>query len=341
LHSPQHADSPTPPFFHRSERLKDTRSAHAEETGAINKSLFCLGKVISALSSKRQQSSTTFVPYRDSNLTKLLMDSLGGSSLTLMIACCSPSSVAAEETLSTLQYATRARTIQNKPTLQVDARERTITSLRREVEALRTENEHLRNTLAAAPTGMPERTQLHDAGATATTDAAAGTDDEAEAVASRAKQATSRSPPLAANQRSTEKGARPFSESACPKLQRHATPPPGLRPTYSSSSLSDLSSGSGVHKGGYQQQVAQLSKDVAVLQQERSAAEHGYRSVMAENERLCQKLKHLESIFMRGNDATQVAGSGKSRRSIRPAGSGAAAVMSGRDRLDAMRKGPS
>ena len=59
------------------------------------------------------------VPYRDSKLTKLLMDSLGGSSLALMIACCSPSATHMEETLSTLSYATRAKNIRNTPFVQV------------------------------------------------------------------------------------------------------------------------------------------------------------------------------------------------------------------------------
>jgi hypothetical protein len=58
--------------------------------------------------------------YRDSKLTKLLMDSLGGNALALMIACCSPASTAVEETLSTLHYATRAKNIQNRPTVQYD-----------------------------------------------------------------------------------------------------------------------------------------------------------------------------------------------------------------------------
>ena len=61
------------------------------------------------------------VPYRDSKLTKLLMDSLGGSALALMVACCSPAASALEETLSTLSYATRAKNIRNRPVLQACA----------------------------------------------------------------------------------------------------------------------------------------------------------------------------------------------------------------------------
>lgn len=59
------------------------------------------------------------VPYRESKLTKLLMDSLGGSSLSLLIACCSPSATHFEETLSTLSYASRAKNIRNRPAVQV------------------------------------------------------------------------------------------------------------------------------------------------------------------------------------------------------------------------------
>jgi hypothetical protein len=59
------------------------------------------------------------VPYRDSMLTRLLMDSLGGSAMTLMIACVSPVKIQLEDTMNTLNYAMRASTIRNKPSLQV------------------------------------------------------------------------------------------------------------------------------------------------------------------------------------------------------------------------------
>ena len=94
-----------------SERLKESKATGVTmtETGAINKSLFTLGKVISALGKKTKGGKLKddkFVPYRDSKLTKLLMDSLGGSCMTLMIACCSPAESFLEETLSTLNYGT-------------------------------------------------------------------------------------------------------------------------------------------------------------------------------------------------------------------------------------------
>ena len=74
-----------------SERLKESKSegVMAKETGNINKSLFTLGKVIKGLSDRKTKNP--YIPYRDSKLTMLLMDSLGGTSKALMIACVSPS----------------------------------------------------------------------------------------------------------------------------------------------------------------------------------------------------------------------------------------------------------
>ena len=97
----------------------------AKETGQINKSLFTLGKVISMLSSKDAAAKINqkYIPFRDSKLTMLLQDSLGGTSRALMIACVSPSETYADETISTLNYATRTMNIKNKPVIQVDAKE--------------------------------------------------------------------------------------------------------------------------------------------------------------------------------------------------------------------------
>lgn len=154
-----------------SERLRDTKSTGEmlKESTNINRSLFTLGKVISALAESSAavrggNEPPPHIPYRDSKLTKLLMDSLGGSALALMIACCSPTASAVEETLSTLSYATRAKNIRNRPAVQLDAHEAMIAALKREVHALRSENEYLRNeTLASAasagvalPPGSPD-----------------------------------------------------------------------------------------------------------------------------------------------------------------------------------------
>ena len=123
-----------------SERLKQSKSegqTMVKETGSINKSLFTLGKVISmlstAMSSTEKKQQQLYIPYRDSKLTMLLMDSLGGTSKALMIACVSPSSAYAEETLSTLNYACRAMNIKNKPVVQMDPKEQIIFNLKREI----------------------------------------------------------------------------------------------------------------------------------------------------------------------------------------------------------------
>ncbi|KAI8093344.1 uncharacterized protein BX664DRAFT_357800 [Halteromyces radiatus] len=97
-----------------SERLKRTNAQgdRAREGIAINSGLLALGNVISALGDESRKSA--HVPYRDSKLTRLLQDSLGGNSQTLMMACVSPSDSNFPETLSTLKYANRARNIKNK-----------------------------------------------------------------------------------------------------------------------------------------------------------------------------------------------------------------------------------
>ncbi|CAB4434881.1 unnamed protein product [Rhizophagus irregularis] len=97
-----------------SERLKRTNSiGDREKEGiAINGSLLALGNVISALGDESR--NVTHIPYRDSKLTRLLQDSLGGNSQTLMLACVSPADSNFMETLNTLKYANRARNIKNK-----------------------------------------------------------------------------------------------------------------------------------------------------------------------------------------------------------------------------------
>lgn len=82
----------------------------AREAGMINQSLLTLGRVINALTEKNHH-----VPYRESKLTRLLQDSLGGRTKTCIIATVSPTKSNAEETLSTLEYAMRAKSIKNRP----------------------------------------------------------------------------------------------------------------------------------------------------------------------------------------------------------------------------------
>ena len=76
--------------------------------------MLALGNVISALGDPNKAKHTTHIPYRDSKLTRLLQDSLGGNAQTLMIACVSPAEYNLTETVNTLKYANRARNIKNK-----------------------------------------------------------------------------------------------------------------------------------------------------------------------------------------------------------------------------------
>ncbi|XP_078599383.1 kinesin-like protein KIF12 isoform X4 [Branchiostoma floridae x Branchiostoma japonicum] len=130
-----------------SEKVKESKSAGDAlvETTNINKSLLTLGNCISALSDPKKRSG--HIPFRDSKLTKLLSDSLGGTGVTLMVACISPSAYNASETMNTLRYAVRAKRIKNKPLVRMDPREKLILSLQRELKRLRSENEYLRTKL--------------------------------------------------------------------------------------------------------------------------------------------------------------------------------------------------
>lgn len=104
-----------------SERISKTGAAgdRLKEAQKINLSLSALGNVISAL----VDGKTQHIPYRDSKLTRLLQDSLGGNTKTVMIANCSPADYNFDETLSTLRYASRAKFIKNKPVINEDPKD--------------------------------------------------------------------------------------------------------------------------------------------------------------------------------------------------------------------------
>ncbi|XP_026734696.1 chromosome-associated kinesin KIF4 isoform X2 [Trichoplusia ni] len=119
-----------------SERIKKTKASgeRLKEGVKINQGLLALGNVISALGDGTNRS---FISYRDSKLTRLLQDSLGGNSLTLMVACVSPADYNLDETVSTLRYADRARRIRNKPIINQDAKAAEIVRLNNLVNELR------------------------------------------------------------------------------------------------------------------------------------------------------------------------------------------------------------
>ncbi|CAL1543571.1 unnamed protein product [Lymnaea stagnalis] len=143
-----------------SEKVRDSTANGGPgmvESNSINKSLLVLGNCISHLCDPKKRQG--HIPYRDSKLTKLLADSLGGNGLTLMIACITPSSSNVTETLNTLRYASRAKRIKTKPTIKMDPREKLIMTLKKEVKILRQENHYLRQQLdfPAKPRGQLQK----------------------------------------------------------------------------------------------------------------------------------------------------------------------------------------
>lgn len=141
-----------------SERIKRTgaEGARMKEEININKGLFVLAQVVSALSELGQRNQAlgggqqSHIPYRDSKLTRLLQDSLGGNSRTVMIACISPAKSNIEESINTLRYAERTRNIKNSAKVNAVSDR----SSAGEAAALRKENQQLKLDLARMKSRM-------------------------------------------------------------------------------------------------------------------------------------------------------------------------------------------
>ncbi|CAL8243219.1 unnamed protein product [Lota lota] len=120
-----------------SERIVRTGNTgeRLKESIQINSGLLALGNVIGALGDPKRKGS--HIPYRDSKITRILKDSLGGNSKTLMIACISPSSADFDESLNTLNYAMRARNIQNRATVNCKGEPDRVEGLEQQIRALR------------------------------------------------------------------------------------------------------------------------------------------------------------------------------------------------------------
>ena len=132
-----------------SERVRVTGATgkRLEESKSINQTLSCLGNVIAALTETKQRSH---IPYRDSKLTRLLEDSLGGNCKTTMMAMISPTHEAFAESVSTLKFATRAKKIKNEAKINEDVDQRALlrkyeVELRKLKEQLAKKNETIVN----------------------------------------------------------------------------------------------------------------------------------------------------------------------------------------------------
>ena len=126
-------------------RLDESRvsGAGAREAARINASLSALGNVVAALEKRRAH-----VPYRDSNLTRLLQDSLGGSSYTAVLCCVHPGAGEAANATATLRFASRLRSVTTKPRKNVDPKDAEIARLRAANAALAREVARLTARLA-------------------------------------------------------------------------------------------------------------------------------------------------------------------------------------------------
>eukprot|EP00358_Blepharisma_japonicum_P002806 CAMPEP_0202947020 /NCGR_PEP_ID=MMETSP1395-20130829/10481_1 /ASSEMBLY_ACC=CAM_ASM_000871 /TAXON_ID=5961 /ORGANISM="Blepharisma japonicum, Strain Stock R1072" /LENGTH=740 /DNA_ID=CAMNT_0049647983 /DNA_START=42 /DNA_END=2264 /DNA_ORIENTATION=- len=135
-----------------SERQSKTQSSgeRLKEATNINKSLLTLGNVISSL----VDGASSHIPYRDSKLTRLLQDSLGGNTKTLMIANIGPADWNYDETISTLRYANRAKNIQNKPKINEDPKDALLREYQDEIAKLKAALE-LHGTGGGGQIGIP------------------------------------------------------------------------------------------------------------------------------------------------------------------------------------------
>lgn len=136
-----------------------------KEASKINLSLSALGNVIAALAGNR----STHIPYRDSKLTRLLQDSLGGNAKTIMVATLGPASHSYDESLSTLRFANRAKNIKNKPRVNEDPKDTLLREFQEEIARLKAQLEKKgmlgrrlrrkssrRKKAASAPAGYPD-----------------------------------------------------------------------------------------------------------------------------------------------------------------------------------------
>lgn len=142
-----------------SERSKKTQATgeRFKEGVNINKGLLALGNVISQLG---ECGTASYVGYRDSKLTRLLQDSLGGNSMTLMIACVSPADYNLDESLSTLRYADRARKIKNKPVINQDPQLAEINRLKNIIQEMKVSR--LSQEIQGISTCPPEHRELEE-----------------------------------------------------------------------------------------------------------------------------------------------------------------------------------
>ena len=139
----------------------ESRGMRMLEGSKINKSLLALGNCINMLSEK-QKNGSSFVPYRDSKLTRLLKDSLGGNAKTVMIACVSPAASCYEESINTLKYAERAKMVKNKLIPNIKEIDHNEMKYKEIIELLKEEISSLKKQLEVNKDTTKERASLEE-----------------------------------------------------------------------------------------------------------------------------------------------------------------------------------
>ncbi|KAF4556525.1 Kinesin motor domain-containing protein 1 [Elsinoe fawcettii] len=201
-----------------SERLKNTgaQGDRAKEGISINAGLASLGKVISQLSSRSQNAH---ISYRDSRLTRLLQDSLGGNAITYMIACINPAEFHLSETLNTVTYAQRARAIQSKPQIQQSLTDADKTAM---IERLKVEIAALREIVGRESPAKTSPGQRSDAKANELQDQLISMQENYQALSQRHERMISELG-LSTGDLNGEDGSQIFSDNAVDRLQRSSS----------------------------------------------------------------------------------------------------------------------
>ena len=275
-----------------SERLLESHSKGeaAKETGHINKSLFALGNVISALADSRKRSG--HIPYRDSKLTRLLQDSLGGDGRTLMLACCSPSSHHREETINTLAFASRAKNIQNRPVVAVgDAGgagggAALQQQMHHTIRALQEENALLRQRLVATPAAPLASAEVGGATARGSWRARLEEDEDEGTVGACLSASISTVAGAGAV------AARHMAPAAAPTID--GRPRAGLAALRA---VEGVTAAEPAPASADARVVAALKQEVAQLRTTNELLRRSHEQVVRENQQLQAKLERLENIF--------------------------------------------
>jgi len=254
-----------------SERIKKTgaEGGRRKEGININKGLFVLGQVVSALSETRPKYKRK-PPYRDSKLTRLLQDSLGGNSRTIMVACVSPADFNVDETVTTLRYATNARNIKNTATRNVikSLSPEEAAKLQRENQLLKTQVQELQQTIRKMSAADFDTASTAATSMVSSLDSVSSVEDLGDDISDAAGEMTL----------SKQKNRIQELENEVRKLKLSSPSNPGV------SAITESMAEDAITLPGLKKRVAELEEEVATK-----------KEIEAENMELQEEMNHLKS----------------------------------------------